>query len=161
IDGFQQIRDPIYGGLTFAIQGQLPRWYVQNVGMWVGQRAYIEVLDDGDGHVELERVLFSDNPSPAPEAPAAALIGLMERAGSAEGLAQEYQKLLLEAVAAWRDGKSGRDRESLDLLDAIFASEVVAALPCSKADNKDVADKLRQAKALEASIPVPRRGLAM
>src|SRR5262249_32143518 len=34
IDGFQQIRNPIYGGLTFTISAAQPRWHAQDVGMW-------------------------------------------------------------------------------------------------------------------------------
>ncbi|HEV3259426.1 MAG TPA: DUF1549 domain-containing protein, partial [Gemmataceae bacterium] len=44
IDNYQLIRDPIYGGLTVNIDhGDQLRWRVQDVSMWVGQRAYIEI----------------------------------------------------------------------------------------------------------------------
>src|SRR5262249_42777409 len=66
IDGFQMIRDPIYGGLTFGINhGDELRWHVMNVGMWIGHRAYIEALDEGDGYLVLDRVVFSDGGPPA------------------------------------------------------------------------------------------------
>ena len=60
VENFTLIRDPIYGGLTFAVNHERPGWVVQNVGMWIGLKAYIEVLDDGNGQVALDRVLFSD-----------------------------------------------------------------------------------------------------
>jgi len=78
IDGFQQIRDPIYGGLTFGVNnGDEPRWHVMNVSMWQGHRAYIECLDNNEGYLVLDRVLFSDG-SPPPEAPNAALLKLLD-----------------------------------------------------------------------------------
>ena len=55
VDGFEKIRDPIYGGLTVAVDvGDEPRWITQDVGMWLGHRAYLEIADgataDFDGH---------------------------------------------------------------------------------------------------------------
>ena len=69
IDGFQQIKDPIYGGLTFTVNNDgPPKWIEQNVGMWLGLKAYVEVLDDGDGVVTLDQIVFSDDATP-PERP--------------------------------------------------------------------------------------------
>ena len=46
VDGFEKIRDPIYGGLTTAVDvGDRPDWITQDVGMWIGQTAYIELAD--------------------------------------------------------------------------------------------------------------------
>ncbi len=46
VDGFEKIRDPIYGGLTTAVNvGDQPRWITQDVGMWMGHAAYIELAD--------------------------------------------------------------------------------------------------------------------
>ena len=43
IDGYQHLRSPIYGGLTFtAGHDDVFTWHVQDVGMWVGLRAYID-----------------------------------------------------------------------------------------------------------------------
>src|SRR5205807_4307973 len=39
----------------------------QDVAMWPGQRAYIEILDDGPGYAALEQVVFSDDPRPPAE----------------------------------------------------------------------------------------------
>jgi hypothetical protein len=46
VDGFEKIRDPIYGGLTMTVNvGDTPRWVTQDVGMWIGQTAYLEIAD--------------------------------------------------------------------------------------------------------------------
>src|SRR5206468_3042882 len=39
-------------------------WYTQDVSMWLGQRAYIEVLDDGPGYAALATVVFNDSGPP-------------------------------------------------------------------------------------------------
>ena len=46
VDGFEKIRDPIYGELTRRIEGDdRPRWVTQDLGMWVGHSAYFEISD--------------------------------------------------------------------------------------------------------------------
>ena len=46
VDGFEKIRDPIYGVLSMAVDvGDQPRWITQDVGMWLGHRAYLEIAD--------------------------------------------------------------------------------------------------------------------
>ena len=108
--------------------------------MWVGQKAYIEVLDDGDaGSIELDRFLFLRcEAAPPPERPNALAdvkAGRKDRAStSPEAFAKAYQKLLRETVdALGRDGEAGRRRKTqmdrVDLLNAVLSSEVVAALP--------------------------------
>src|SRR5262249_27013706 len=66
IDGYQLIREPIYGGLHFKCNGDgAMHWEVMDVHEWRGHRAYIEVLDDGDEWVALDRVYFADSAPPA------------------------------------------------------------------------------------------------
>jgi hypothetical protein len=181
IDGFQNIRDPIYGGLTFTVNDdKASRWYVQNVGMWVGLKAYVEILDDGPGSIELERILFSDG-GPPPEPASTLLLGLVEDPAvtSPDTLAKAYQKLLLETVAAWRDGKLAAREDTndrIDLLNAILGSEVIASLPRGDdpavsvqragdhSPRNDRALLAKQAQAIavaEAALPLSRRGLAL
>ena len=48
VDGFEKIRDPIYGVLTRKIDvGDQPRWVTQDLGMWLGHSAYLEISDGG------------------------------------------------------------------------------------------------------------------
>jgi hypothetical protein len=181
IDGYQQIRDPIYGGLTFTLNANdQSRWYVQNVGMWLGLKAYIEILDDGPGHIELEHILFSDD-GPSPDPPNSLLLGLVEDAAitSPDTLARAYQKLLLTTVVTWSKGKlAGREDagDQVDLLNAVLNSEVIAALPrigapgnqpgaratgtANKASDQ-LAKHMQAITAAEAALPTPRRGLAL
>ncbi len=72
LNGLQLIQDPIYGGLAFGVDNEALHWRTQDVSMWVGQRAYIEVLDDGPGYAALAAVVFGDGPPPALRLPPAA-----------------------------------------------------------------------------------------
>jgi mono/diheme cytochrome c family protein len=75
VDGFEKIRDPIYGGLTLSVDvGDEPRWLTQDVGMWLGRRAYLEIADgaiarfdgattslaDGHGSLSVDEIVMSD-----------------------------------------------------------------------------------------------------
>ncbi len=80
VDGFEKIRDPIYGGLTTRVDvGDRPRWITQDVSMWIGQAAYLELADgavpdyttgrahlrDGHGYLAVDEIRMSDGPPPA------------------------------------------------------------------------------------------------
>ncbi len=70
LDGLQLIQAPIYGGLAIGPGGEPLHWHAQDVSKWVGHRAYIELIDDDDGWLALDRVLLSNHD--APGEPAAA-----------------------------------------------------------------------------------------
>jgi len=187
IDGYQQIRNPIYGGLTFAVKHDDHwSWHVQDVAMWVGQKAYIEVLDDGDGYIALDRILFADG-GPPDELPNQLWLRWLDDPGltNSAALARKYQDYLRELLENWRDGKltnlpNVNDR--IDLLNALLASEqlnVLLAAPVGQAASLSLPDgqagslpyegparqKLRalleEASRVEGQLPAPRRGLAM
>ena len=171
IDGFQQIRDPIYGGLTFTVNhGPAFAWHKQDVSMWVGLKAYIEVLDDGDGFAGLERVVFSDGATPQ-DLPNAFLLKLLQDPAvtSAETLAHQYQTALTALVNEWRDGKldTAADVEGrIAVINSLLSSNVLAALPSAAAekaghDREKLTDLLKQLQEIEAKLPAPRRALAM
>ncbi len=71
--GFHLIRNPIYGHLKIQPKDDRFRWYAVDLSKWVGQRAYLELLDLGEGYIALGGARWSDTPElPSPgEAPAA------------------------------------------------------------------------------------------
>jgi Protein of unknown function (DUF1553)/Protein of unknown function (DUF1549)/Planctomycete cytochrome C len=87
VDGYEKIRDPIYGGLTTRVDhGEEPRWITQDLEMWRGHAAYLEIadgavvdfggttsqLDEGHGYIAVDEIRLSDQraPSDAPAGPA-------------------------------------------------------------------------------------------
>lgn len=64
VENFQRIQDPIYGGLRLAVDDPQPRWIVQDVSMWRGRRAYIELFDDGPGWLAVDEIRVGDDLSP-------------------------------------------------------------------------------------------------
>ncbi|HQR09064.1 MAG TPA: PSD1 and planctomycete cytochrome C domain-containing protein [Gemmatales bacterium] len=47
VDGFNVIRDPIYGSLRKVINSPHSTWYTFDLNMWKGRQAYVEFLDGG------------------------------------------------------------------------------------------------------------------
>ncbi|QDU81771.1 Planctomycete cytochrome C [Polystyrenella longa] len=65
VDGLILIKNPLYGSLSLAlpIDGSTV-WLSQQVDRAIGHRAYIEILDEDDGDIVVEKILFSNNPNP-------------------------------------------------------------------------------------------------
>jgi hypothetical protein len=171
IDGFQQIRDPIYGGLTFGVRsGDRMEWHVQDVSMWIGHRAYIEIIDQGAGHVAVEQVLFANDWQPA-AGPNSLLVRMMDdaRLTSAEALAGKYQKLFLDLLDQWQAGKLAAQEDAGDriaLLNWLLESAAFAALPSPRADRptgdgSKVVDLLARCRQLEDGLDEPKKAMAM
>jgi hypothetical protein len=171
IDGFQRIMDPIYGGLTFVVShGDRFTWHGQDVSMWIGHRAYIEMLDEGPGFAALDRVLFSDEGPPL-EPPNRLLVKMLDDPAvtSPDALAGKYQTLFQEIIGQWRDGKLASSANCADrvaLLNWLLQGDVLSAIPVEPAAEEAellarltvLADTKRR---LESAIPQPTRALAM
>jgi hypothetical protein len=170
IDGFQRIREPIYGGLTVPLNSMdRPTWLRQDVSMWQGERAYIEVIDDGPGDVSLDEVLFT-GAGGSPRSTNPLLAGLIadQASESPEALAGKYQQLLKEIVEEWRAGSLGRAadaRERIELLNDLLASELLGSTEKAKeSSSKEMAllqQLLARQKELETKLPHQRAVMAM
>jgi cytochrome c553 len=139
LDGYQLLREPIYGGLRFEPGDG--GWHVQDVSMWAGLKGYIEVLDDGDGAVELEEVRFSDRREPP-----------------AEVNPSLDEKELREALRQWRDGTLTSPARIAGLNVLLKKASGGRKPPVEDAPLQAL---LRQIADLERSLPATRRGLAL
>ncbi|MDG3006388.1 PSD1 and planctomycete cytochrome C domain-containing protein [Paludisphaera mucosa] len=122
IDGFEKVRDPIYGGLTTTIDAPAgPRWISRDLASWMGHRAYLEACDgasqeftgavthpvDGRGWVDLVAVRTTDEATP-PAPPAGPEVAI-----DANALVRELEVVdsplaarLAAALAEYRDVES-------------------------------------------------------
>jgi hypothetical protein len=78
VDGFEKIRDPIYGGLQRDLNGEAPAWITMDVAQWAGHSAYLELDDgatvdfttgqalirEGRGYIAVDEIRFADGPAP-------------------------------------------------------------------------------------------------
>jgi hypothetical protein len=92
LNGLQLIQEPIYGKLAFTVDSDALRWHSQDVSMWLGQRAYVEVLDDGPGYAALAAVVFNDGAPPLVALPTLAPVGA-DSQRKAQELAAEFRQV--------------------------------------------------------------------
>lgn len=154
IDGFQLIRNPIYGGLEFPIKKpEEYYWHVQDVHMWKGHRAYIEVLDESDGWVALDEIRFSDHRHPRPDAPNAAVLELLQ-------VCQENQDTIFAHVAAFL-AELGEEKVSPAQaeLKKILVDEGLLLDQSQLVQQCESLDQQRQK--IDARLPNPKRALAI
>ena len=146
VDGFEKIRDPIYGELTRRIEvGDEPRWITQDLGMWLGHSAYLEISDGGtvdfsgpnalpekgQGYIAVDEIRISNHPTPLPSQ-AQATAGT-PRVVDLAILADELQKSgrsrladqLATAIALAREieGRLGEPTTALAVIDGTGENE--------------------------------------
>lgn len=115
VDGLQLIRYPLYGywdvswkdaSSTGSTGTGLPplQWITRPTQKAIGHRAYLELLDEGDGEIALDQILFSDEKT-APSAPPLALTATflpspssISREISPSAFARQYANLLTAAA---------------------------------------------------------------
>ncbi len=146
VDGLQLIQNPIYGGLKFEAGGPAPHWHEQDVSKWIGHRAYFELVDDGDGVIALENVVFAD--SPPLVKPNRLTLEMLDdlQLTSLAVLAEKYQSLAGRVLMEWladptapRENAGDRaalihsiienpllNGQSLDTAQAAFRAEITA-----------------------------------
>ena len=115
LNGLQLIKNPIYGGLEFSPGKTEPYWHAQDVSKWIGQRAYLEVVDGGDGYVALQQVVFSDDSAP-PARPNRLVASMLadESITSPAVLAERYRALFGRTVNDWLANPRGRGADAAD-----------------------------------------------
>jgi hypothetical protein len=105
IDGYQLIREPIYGGLEVIVHsGDRLRWITQDVSMWQGHRAYIELVDNGAGYLGVEQIISNDDAPPALEEPPALPAPIVSEAAlpQVKHLLEQYSHLEAELATPRR-----------------------------------------------------------
>ncbi|WP_165244471.1 PSD1 and planctomycete cytochrome C domain-containing protein [Paludisphaera soli] len=117
IDGFEKVRDPIYGGLTRRLDSQETAWINFDVRAWIGHRAYIEACDgaaaeftgattnpvDGRGWLALLGVRESDDAGRPAEAVAARNIALKTLLRELEAVDSPLASRIASTLAEYRE----------------------------------------------------------
>ncbi len=163
VDGLQLIQDPIYGGLRFAPNhGDRPVWHGQDVSMWLGHRAYIEVIDDGAGFVGLEKVVFADG-GPPPEPVNGVWLDLLDDNAltTPDRLARKIQQVLSQLVDDYRSASLSKAADRVALLNDLLQSEMLASLAAPPEPDDKLATLLERFKQVEAKLPATRHALAI
>jgi mono/diheme cytochrome c family protein len=168
VDGLQLIQNPIYGGLKIEVRSPEPHWHQQDVSKWIGHRAYIEVIDDGDGYLALDEVAFADGATPA-EKPNKLILELLEdpTVTSAAQLAQKYQSCFQQVLRAWLAEPNQADTDAADraaiiewlLRQKLLVGEIPGPQAAALRDTLAAIDQKRQE--IERGIGPPRLAMAL
>jgi len=171
VDGLQLIQDPIYGGLKFASGPEKPHWHTQDVSKWIGHRAYVELIDDDDGYMALDRVVFSGGGTP--DSPANPMILAMLQSAAPKNvgeLANAYGNALHQAIVRTTGGvmKPADPENALiaGLIASLVATMELLDLPPEfvQAERKSLqrlAERTQERESLAAKVPPSRQALAM
>ncbi len=187
LNGLQLIQDPIYGHIAYTVNtnakaappsgGERPifagplerneafRWHTMDVSMWLGQRAYIEILDDGNGYAAFDQVVFSDD-GPPPEAPNSLVVALLNDPANNthEQLTKAYARLAGTILDQWEAGKLDEQpdaSERIQVLNAILATTKTEGTRRPDKNERLWQDFDREYAQIGLPLPPPTRGLAM
>ncbi len=165
VDGLQIIRDPIQGGLKFGPGSAIPHWVDQDVSKWIGQRAYIELIDEDDQFLALEKVVFADGPPPPATINGLVAQMLEPTATTPAALAEKYQLLFKNVFSAWladprTPGPDAADRTAIInwILDHMTGPET--GNPDGEF-SRQFAEFDRRQQLLEGQLTPPRQALAI
>jgi len=166
LDGLHLIQNPIYGGLNFSPASEEPYWHAQDLSKWVGHRAYLELVDDGDGYVALEQAVFADQ-QPAP-LPSAIVLTALDDASltTRDAVAQRYQAAFARVWDDWLSGAAPPAGEEVDraaIVRGVLQQEPSGeVLPAARARlDEQFAALQARATAAEGKLPAPRHVPAM
>lgn len=167
VDGLQLIRNPIYGGLEFKPKQLEPYWHKMDVSKWIGHKAYVELLDDGDGYLALEKVNFSAGGPPAPRPNRLVAETLADASLTSKSrLATAYAAAGRHALSAWLDTPDGTDAHDADgaaLIRAILVGPLHPNGPeaLTQAASETPLALARRRSELESALEPPRRAPAL
>ena len=146
VEGFNLIRNPIYGGLRVYVDADRPRWYRVDLAMWPGREAYLQLVDvrtadpcDGDGRYDapgflaVQQVQLSDSdraPDAGMVAPSVDLIGASP-APSGEDLAIRYATAIRASVVDWQRAPDSRSLRGVqaELLSSLSLHRLLDGAP--------------------------------
>jgi hypothetical protein len=164
VDGFQIIRDPLWGQLSLNVESEAPAdWHTQNVSKLIGSRAYIEIVDEDDGWISVDSIRFSDDDRPPDDRPNELILNLLSD-HSLDGpaaLAQAYAKLFGETVALWKSGRLADDRLAKDrvaILNSLCAHTTTSA---DRPGDKSVVSFVETNRLREEALPRSVRAIAV
>jgi hypothetical protein len=156
-----------FSGLLFA--GAIldvktgPEWVwrrqAQDVSRYVGHRAHIEIIDEGDGYVAVDEIRFADADSPLPQDPPSVLCECILKdpsVKSVDSLIAAYAKQTAIALDRLKDGTC--DAEQARLISWLASHDSLDA----DADQLAQLSRLkRKIDTLARELPEPMRAVAM
>ncbi|MGE0605755.1 MAG: PSD1 and planctomycete cytochrome C domain-containing protein [Pirellulales bacterium] len=154
----------LFGGISFGVDNQPElAWRRQggDYSRYVGHRAHIELIDDGDGFIAVDEIRFSDGAGqPETTSKLARQLAGDDRISSRQHLAATYGQQLAQATKAWRAGQADSDQFALvrfAMRYQLFDTES----PASQTGGTRLAEVAAKVEAENAALPEPLRAPAI
>ncbi|MCB9938368.1 MAG: PSD1 domain-containing protein [Planctomycetaceae bacterium] len=149
MDTYSQL---LFRGFTFDVKSpDKSTWHQQaeDVRRYLGHRGYIEILDEGNGWVEIDEIRFSDDGAPAEPVSTITAEALSANVGSVEELANAMGEIWQRtANATHRDGDPSTNADEADLWNWIASNELLPV-------NSEVANRLAATHDAMQAIAIP------
>ncbi len=163
IDGYQLTPfNGILFGNTMINTGDTQGAYTwfsmgNQVGKYRGERAYIELMDEGDGYIAVDQVVMSDHPRP-PQEDGVLAENLVRDEITIKTLLMDDLALRYEEAfrSAWRDHHDSTDALTRDPLSALLLRRGLWWTDAQRAERDSLRDALRGS---QERIPHPLRAL--
>lgn len=159
VDGYMMdaFTELLFEGLSFKVNTDgAMQWHSQSVAKYLGHRAHIEIVDQGDGFVAVDEIRFAASDAPAtPSDSTTALLVSNPEITSTESLAKAYGEIWVKALEDGRNGKPSTEAE--------FARWAISQhmVPADAALELKIADLATQAAEIDATLPDPVKVVAM
>lgn len=160
IDGYflNEYNALLFGGIQFDVSSDSPwtwRTHIQDVSRYKGHRAYIEVIDEGDGFVALDEVRFV-NARSSHDRRNEAIGDAIRRvdADDTEQLRSAHATAFARAIMAVSTGTPTSDQ--VDLVNSLVEAGVLA-----DSAHAGLQLEINTFAELAKEIPVPRRALSL
>lgn len=166
VDGFQFIKNPLYGHLTINVkQEENYRWYRQDLTKFLGANAYLEIQDEDDGEIQIDRIVSSDSPSPPPEPANELIVRLLKTPNltSPPELLAAYKEVFRESLQQWKSNQLTSDPHRRDRTELLIA--ILTSVPFPKHFTSKEATRWeslsQRLSSLNSALPEPKRAVAM
>lgn len=157
IDGYwlDEFNSLLFDGMLVDVNSANWTDHVQDVSMYVGHRAHIEFIDDGDGSLQVAEIRFTDASAPTRSPDATTMrIALDAAVDSQAALAAAYEREIGGAIESLLAGMA--DASQTDLLRWLMQEDLL------KLNSASLINALmKQAGETLAAMPVPPRALAI
>ena len=148
----------LFSGCKFDINNGEYYWHRQasDVSRYVGHKAYIEIIDHGEGTVELTQLVQSDETSPPGSVDRSFLEITAGQPQTRSELAAAFDRQWHQAILHWDDGLLSQSQ--VQIVNWLLANQL---LPLTDLATQTLGEQRSRFHALTKQIPEPTHALTM
>ncbi len=145
----------LFGGITFDVNTAEDEWIDQrqNVKLYRGHRAHIEIIDNGDGYIAVDEIRFVESGQPSQDALDAWPAGVERDA------AGRLQEAANTAIKHWTAGTIGL--EEVALVNWLLGHDLIQLDSPDSEKAREWEELFARASSIDKELPAPMRVLAM